>query len=73
MTNRESATGMACFGITGAPGYSAPVPKLRQLSNEIGRGRSLAQFLWKAGALETRALASIVAVCIAIAEAMMKE
>jgi 3-methyladenine DNA glycosylase AlkD len=58
--NARNVAGMARFGISPKNTLGIPIPKLRALAREIGRGHTLAQQLWASGIHEARILASLV-------------
>ncbi len=56
-TNPVNIAGMARYGIRAAKAYGVPGPELRRMAKAAGTDHALAAALWKAGALETRAIA----------------
>ncbi|HEX3724409.1 MAG TPA: DNA alkylation repair protein [Nitrolancea sp.] len=60
MGSRESAAGMARFGISSTNTLGISVPLLRQTARRISRDHALALELWDSGIHEARVLASMI-------------
>lgn len=58
--NPKSVAGMGRYGIQTRNAYGVSIPRLRAISNKIGKNHAMAQQLWKTGIHEARILAGMI-------------
>ncbi len=60
LSNPDSVSGMARYGINPENTYGISIPDLRKMAKEIGKDHALSQELWSSGIHEARILAGMI-------------